>query len=66
MLFDPKNPLSEKELEELGKKDFDSFLKYLDSKSAYLKSVPLPGSKRDLGIVKMMSDRGYLANKNKK
>jgi hypothetical protein len=34
--FDPTNPLSEAELDKLGKEDFDAFLEYLDQKSAYL------------------------------
>ena len=30
MKYDPKNPLTDDELDKLGKEDFDSFLKYLD------------------------------------
>ena len=30
MKYDPKNPLSDKELDKLGKEDFDGFLEYLD------------------------------------
>ena len=30
MKYDPKNPLSEKELDKLGKEDFDGFLEYID------------------------------------
>ena len=35
--YNPKNPLTDKELDELAEKDFDLFLEYLDSKTAYLK-----------------------------
>jgi hypothetical protein len=34
--FDPNNPLSDIELDKLGKEDFDAFLEYLDQKSAHL------------------------------
>ena len=37
MKFDPNNQLSEAELEELGTRDFDAFLNYLDYKSAWLR-----------------------------
>ena len=30
MKYDPNNPLSDKELDKLGKEDFDGFLEYLD------------------------------------
>ena len=30
MKYDPKNPLSEQELDKLGKEDFDGFIEYLD------------------------------------
>lgn len=35
MLFDPNNPLTDEELEQLGKDDFDSMLEYLDGMSAH-------------------------------
>lgn len=38
--FDPANPLSDDELDKLGKEDFDAFLEYLDQKSAYLLKNP--------------------------
>ena len=43
MLNDPSNPLTDEQLEELGKEDFDSFLEYLDGQSAELlkKARPL-------------------------
>lgn len=40
--YDPDNPLSEDELDELGKVDFEGFLEYLDSKTEYLKSKTRP------------------------
>jgi len=40
--YDPNNPLSDKELDDLAKVDFEGFLEYLDSKTAYLKSKTRP------------------------
>ena len=40
--YDPNNPLSDEELDKLGKENFDEFLSYLDSKSEYLKSFTKP------------------------
>ena len=40
--YNPDNPLSDKELDELPKNDFDMFLEYLDSKTEYLKSKTRP------------------------
>lgn len=40
--FDPNNQLSDEELDELGKKDFDAFLNYLDQKAEYLKKFSKP------------------------
>ena len=42
MIFDPNNPLSDEELDKLGKENFDKFLEYLDSKSEYLKGFTKP------------------------
>jgi hypothetical protein len=42
MKFDPQNELTELELNELGDKDFDAFLAYLDDKAAYLKQFTRP------------------------
>lgn len=36
MKYDPNNPLTDEELDKLGNEDFDSFLEYLDGKSAHL------------------------------
>ena len=36
MKYNPKNPLTDKQLDELAEKDFDLFLDYLDSQSEYL------------------------------
>lgn len=40
--YDPENPLSDKELDKLAEKDFELFLEYLDSKTAYLKQFSKP------------------------
>lgn len=49
--------------EELEKLPFEEQLEYLDKLSEYLRSIPLPPSKRDTGIVKMMNEKGYLSGK---
>jgi|TARA_R110001592_G_scaffold338982_1_gene626445 hypothetical protein len=40
--FDPNNPLSELELENLGDENFDDFLDYLDQKAEHLKKSSKP------------------------
>lgn len=60
--YNPTSPLSDEELEALP---FEDALEYLDSQSAYLKSIALPPSKRDKGIIEIMSERGYLETKVK-
>jgi len=40
--FDPNNPLSDEELDTLGKENFDDFLDYLDQKAEYLKQFTKP------------------------
>ena len=42
MKFDPNNPLTEEELDKLGKEDFDSFLEYLDGQSEHLRKYTRP------------------------
>jgi uncharacterized protein YdaT len=42
MIYDPSNPLSDEELDKLGKEDFDTFLEYLDSKAAHLRKMTKP------------------------
>ena len=42
MKYDPENELTEMELDELGKANFDAFLAYLDEKAAYLKQFTRP------------------------
>lgn len=42
MIFDPNNPLTDEELEQLGKDDFDSMLEYLDGQAAHLKKFTKP------------------------
>jgi len=61
MIYDSNNPLSEAELEVLGKEDFDKFLDYLDSKTAYLQSVSGKPDKKQTEIVKMMQEKKYLS-----
>tara|TARA_R100001463_G_scaffold28665_1_gene65621 strand:- start:608 stop:802 length:195 start_codon:yes stop_codon:yes gene_type:complete len=40
--YNPNNPMSESELEKLGKENFELFLKYLDAKAEYLKTISKP------------------------
>jgi molecular chaperone GrpE (heat shock protein) len=35
MKYDPKNPLTDDELDKLGKEDFEGFLEYIDTQSEY-------------------------------
>ena len=42
MIYDPTNPLTDEELDKLGKEDFDSFLEYLDGKAAHLRKMTKP------------------------
>jgi hypothetical protein len=42
MKYNPENELTETELDELGKANFDAFLEYLDEKAAYLKQFTQP------------------------
>jgi hypothetical protein len=62
MIYNPDKPLTDAELEVLGKEDFDKFLDYLDSQSAYLQSVAGPPDKKQTEIVKMMQEKNYLTN----
>jgi hypothetical protein len=60
MVYDHENPLSEQELDLLGKENFDKFLEYLDAKSAYLQSKAGPPDRKQTEIVKMMQEKKYL------
>ena len=42
MKYDHNNPLSDEELDKLGKDDFDGFLEYLDGKTEYMKQFTKP------------------------
>lgn len=42
MKYDPNNPLTDEQLDEIAGKNFDMFLAYLDSKSEYLKKYTRP------------------------
>jgi len=67
MKYDPKNPLTDTELDKLGKEDFDSFLEYLDGMAAHKKRKGNPRVKehkeqkrqvlRDTGITKIKTNR---------
>ena len=67
MKYDPKNPLSDEELDKLGKKDFDGFLEYLDGMSEHKKRKKNPRVKemkekkrevmRKTGIYKIKTNR---------
>lgn len=59
MLYDPQNPLTDEQLEELGKEDFNKVLEYLDQITAHQNRIPMPESQRDMKIVKMFHDKGY-------
>ena len=39
--YDPNNPLTDKQLDEIAAYDFDKFLEYLDSKTEYLNTHEL-------------------------
>lgn len=62
MKYDPKNPLSDKAMEELMSKDENAFFEYLDSQADYLKNknAGSPNSGWHAKIVKTMSDKGYI------
>tara|TARA_B000000475_G_C15959411_1_gene432282 strand:- start:338 stop:556 length:219 start_codon:yes stop_codon:yes gene_type:complete len=67
MKYDPKNPLSEQELDKLGKEDFDGFIEYLDGMVEHKKRKKNPRVKemkekkrqvlRDTGIYKIKTNR---------
>ena len=40
--YDPDNPLTDEQLDKIAAYDFDMFLEYLDSKTAYLKQFSKP------------------------
>lgn len=40
--YDPQNELTESQLDELGREDFDAFLDYLDQKANHLKQFTRP------------------------
>jgi len=67
MKYDPENPLTEEQLDKLGKEDFDSVLEYLDGMSNHQKRKGNPKVKehkeqkrqslRDSGIDKIKTNR---------
>lgn len=42
MKYDPNNPLTDAQLDEIASQSFDLFLEYLDSKSEYLRKHTRP------------------------
>lgn len=54
MKYDPNNPISDEELDKIAKEDFDKFLEYLDSKSAYLKTKTRPLNSHELKKMAML------------
>ena len=54
MKYDPNNPISDEELDKIAKEDFDKFLEYLDSKSAYLKNKTRPLNSHELKKMAML------------
>ena len=67
MKYDPHNPLTEEELNILGKENFDSFLEYLDEMAEHKKRKKNPRVKemkekkrevlRQTGITKIKTNR---------
>jgi len=67
MIYDPNNPLTDEELEQLGKEDFDSMLEYLDGVTSHLTRKGNPKVKehkeqkrevlRKTGITKIKTNR---------
>lgn len=61
MIYDPNNPLTDAQLDELAEKDFDMFLEYLDSQSEYLRQDIRPLNayevKRMAGLTAAMQGR---------
>ena len=46
--YDPNNPLTDKQLDEIAAYDFNKFLEYLDSKTEYLKTKTRPLNTHEL------------------
>lgn len=55
MKYDPNNPLTDEQLDEIAGKNFDMFLSYLDSKSEYLRSKSRPMNSHELKQVAGLS-----------
>ena len=53
MKYNPKNPLTDDELDKLGKEDFEGFLEYIDTQSEEKKRDAL----RKTGITKIKTNR---------
>ena len=67
MIYDPDNPLTDDQLEQLGEENFDKMLEYLDAMSAHLSRKGNSKVKehkeqkrqvlRDTGITKIKTNR---------
>jgi len=66
MKYDPKNELTETELDELGKVNFDAFLAYLDEKAAHLKQFTAPIGQYHAKQFASMTKGGELTTKELK
>lgn len=66
MKYDPKNELTEIELDELGKVNFDAFLAYLDEKAAHLKQFTAPIGQYHAKQFASMTKGGELTTKELK
>ena len=56
--YDPNNPLTDKELDEIAAYDFDKFLEYLDSKTEYLKTKTRPLNTHELKKINYLDAAG--------
>ena len=65
--YDPNNPLTDKELDEMAEHDFNWFLEYLDSKSEYLKTKSRPLNSHELKKISFLDEaaRGDSITKEK-
>jgi hypothetical protein len=65
-LFNPDNELTQTQLDELAKENFDSFLQYLDEKAAYLKQFTKPLGQYHTKNFASLSKGGELTDKELK
>lgn len=62
--YNPDNPLTEEELEKLGKTDFDAVLDYLDEKAKYLETANKGAVKASwhMKVIEESYNKGYHEN----